>query len=309
MTLTEPKRESGAERDAAVCRPGPLAAPRRIQFSSPASNPVAAILWTRQLRKSFSAGGATLEILRGIDLALQPGELVAVVGESGCGKSTLLHVLSTLDSASSGEIYFAPRGTMADHRANPDAARREAPGAPSAMAPAATPAPICLSRLGAEALAEFRNREIGYVWQMHHLLPEFTLLENVMLPRLIAGETPARAAAAARDDLASVGLAGRAHHRAGELSGGEQQRGALARALTLSPRLLLADEPTGNLDEATGERVFDLLARLHRERGLTTLLATHNAQFARRCDRVLRLHLGQLAPLAPAGPSASPVSG
>ncbi len=253
---------------------------KRIPDTKPASNEAGAPIAAGGLRgvglhKRYAAGGQALEVLRDIDLELAPGEMVAVVGESGCGKSTLLHILSTLDRPTEGAVYFAAS---------------------------------CLSRLGSDELAEFRNREIGFVWQMPHLLPEFTLLENVMLPRLIAGEAERAAAGAARARLEEVGLERRAGHRAGELSGGEQQRGALARALVMQPRLLMADEPTGNLDEATAERVFSLLLDLHRRHGLTTLLVTHNLQFARRCDRVWRLHQGKLERLDTAFPGPSRAS-
>ncbi len=227
------------------------------------------------ISKRYAAGGQELQVLSGIHLELGMGEMVAVVGESGCGKSTLLHVLSTLDTPTEGAVYFAAS---------------------------------CLSRMGSDQLAEFRNREIGFVWQMPHLLPEFTLLENVMLPRMIAGETAAAAARQAAARLEEVGLERRGTHRAGELSGGEQQRGALARALVMQPRLLMADEPTGNLDEATAERVFALLVEMHRRHGLTTLLVTHNLQFARRCDRVWRLHQGKLERLDTAFPGPSEAS-
>ena len=238
----------------------------RIPAPRAASNDAeAAVLRAAAITKRYHAGGQELEILRGLDFELRPGEIVAVVGESGCGKSTLLHILSTLDKPTDGAVYFAAS---------------------------------CLSRMGSDQLAEFRNREIGFVWQMPHLLPEFTLLENVMLPHLIAGESAAAAARAAQERLAEVGLEARRDHLAGELSGGEQQRGALARALVMQPRLLMADEPTGNLDEATAERVFALLLELHRRRRLSSLLVTHNLQFARRCDRVWRLHQGKLEPLA-----------
>jgi lipoprotein-releasing system ATP-binding protein len=147
-------------------------------------------------------------------------------------------------------------------------------------------------------LASFRNREIGYVWQQHHLLPEFTAIENAAMPLLVRGEPRARAIEAAGSILAEVGLEARAHHRAGELSGGEQQRIAIARALAGNPSVLLADEPTGNLDERTGQMIFDLLGELRRKRSLTTILVTHNLQFAGRCDRVLRLENGRLAAVA-----------
>ena len=192
--------------------------------------------------------------------------MLAIVGESGTGKSSLLHVLGTLDRPSEGDIYFAQ---------------------------------LSLKLLSDEAAAEFRNREIGFVWQFHYLLPEFDALENVAMPLLARGENPRQAQARATEWLREVGLADRTHHRSGELSGGEQQRVALARALVTSPKLLLADEPTGDLDTVTAERVFDLIARLHSQHQLTSIIVTHNLEFARRCGRVLRLHRGRLEELSP----------
>jgi len=192
--------------------------------------------------------------------------MLAIVGESGTGKSSLLHVLGTLDRPSEGDIYFAQ---------------------------------LSLKSLSDEAAAEFRNREIGFVWQFHYLLPEFDALENVAMPLLARGENPKQAQARATEWLREVGLADRTHHRSGELSGGEQQRVALARALVTSPKLLLADEPTGDLDTVTAERVFDLIARLHSQHQLTSIIVTHNLEFARRCGRVLRLHRGRLEELSP----------
>jgi lipoprotein-releasing system ATP-binding protein len=191
--------------------------------------------------------------------------MVAIIGESGTGKSTLLHLLSGLDRPSSGDVYF-----------DTDSGPRP------------------LAGMNEEALADFRNREIGFVWQQHYLLPEFTALENVMMPLLIAGHTPTSATAQAQQGLEQVGLGQRLMHRAGELSGGEQQRVAMARALANHPRFLMADEPTGNLDERTGAALFDLLGQLHHRQGLTSIVVTHNQAQARRCDRVLRLVEGQL---------------
>ena len=191
---------------------------------------------------------------------------MAIVGESGTGKSSLLHVLGTLDRPSEGDIYCAE---------------------------------LALKSLSDDAAAEFRNREIGFVWQAHYLLPEFDALENVAMPLLARGENPKQASACAADWLREVGLADRMHHRSGELSGGEQQRVALARALVTGPKLLLADEPTGDLDTATAERVFDLIAKLHRDHQLTSIIVTHNMEFARRCGRVLRLYGGRLEEVLP----------
>ena len=192
--------------------------------------------------------------------------MMAIVGESGTGKSSLLHVLGTLDRPSEGDIYCAE---------------------------------LSLRSLSDDAAAEFRNREIGFVWQFHYLLPEFDALENVAMPLLARGENPKLAQTRAADWLREVGLADRMHHRSGELSGGEQQRVALARALVTGPKLLLADEPTGDLDTATAERIFDLVARLHRQHQLTSIIVTHNMDFARRCGRVLRLHGGRLEEVSP----------
>lgn len=217
------------------------------------------------LCKWYPSGGERLMVFEHLNLNLEPGEMVAVVGESGSGKSSLLHVLSGLDRPSAGDVYFGQRS---------------------------------LRGLDDDELAVFRNREIGFVWQFHYLLPEFTAQENVMMPLLAAGAGARDAAHRAQEWLAEVGLADRAQHRGGELSGGEQQRVSLARALVARPRWLMADEPTGNLDEATGGRIFSLLARLHREHHLSSILVTHNPAIARGCDRVLRLHAGALGPAA-----------
>ncbi len=215
----------------------------------------------RGLTKTFLHGGRRLEILRGIDLELGPGEIVAVVGASGAGKSTLLHMLGTLDLPTSGEIVF--NGTP-------------------------------LSKLSPSALAAFRNRSIGFVFQFHHLLPEFTALENVMMPALIQRVPRDRAETDAKQILARVGLAARLTHKPGELSGGEQQRVALARALVLGPQLLLADEPTGNLDTRTGAEMHELFFELNRERGMTMLIVTHNPDLAARLPRTLHMVDGLL---------------
>ncbi|MCI0352222.1 MAG: ABC transporter ATP-binding protein [Acidobacteriales bacterium] len=193
--------------------------------------------------------------------------MLAIVGESGAGKSTLLHILGALDSASEGDVYCAQ---------------------------------MRLRALSDDAAADFRNREIGFVWQFHYLLPEFTAAENVAMPLLLRGTDRKKALSEALGWLREVGLAERAEHRSGELSGGEQQRVALARALITRPSLLMADEPTGDLDGRTAEAVFELITRLHREYQLTSLLATHNLGFARRCDRVLKLEGGHLREMPPA---------
>ena len=210
----------------------------------------------RQLNKSFLHGGARIDVLRGIDLTIAAGEMVAVVGASGVGKSTFLHVLGTLDLPTSGTILFDGKD---------------------------------LTRLSSSQLADFRNRSIGFVFQFHHLLPEFTAVENVATPALIAGFSRAEAMKKGEALLDRVGLAHRLTHRPGELSGGEQQRVALARALVLEPRLLLADEPTGNLDSATGKQIHELFVELNRERGMTALVVTHNDDLARRMPRQVRM--------------------
>jgi lipoprotein-releasing system ATP-binding protein len=194
-------------------------------------------------------------------LEVRPGELIAVVGESGAGKSTLLHLLGGLDRPSKGRIYFGHQD---------------------------------LGGLSEKKLAEFRNRTLGFVWQNPSLLPEFTALENVMMPLLIRGLAPEEAHATARARLDEVGLRARETHRPGELSGGEQQRVALARALAGNPQVLLADEPTGNLDHRTGEMIMRLLTDLHSAHGLTSIFVTHNLLFAQRCDRILELKKGSL---------------
>jgi lipoprotein-releasing system ATP-binding protein len=215
------------------------------------------------LTRTYRSGAADLVVFDGVDLEVEPGECLAIVGESGAGKSTLLHLVGALDRPTSGTIYFEDRD---------------------------------LSQLTDSQLAEFRNREIGFVWQIHYLLPEFTALENVMMPLLIGGKSHGEAEREAAVWLTEVGLADRVTHRSGELSGGEQQRVALARALAPRPKLLLADEPTGNLDLRNGEMIFNLLRELHRSHHLTSIIVTHNLSFARRCDRVLQLEAGRLAP-------------
>ena len=194
------------------------------------------------------------------------GEMLAIVGESGAGKSTLLHILGALDRASAGDVYCAESK---------------------------------LNSLTEDSAAGFRNREIGFVWQFHYLLPEFTAAENVAMPLLLRGTNQQEATSEASRWLREVGLEHRAHHRSGELSGGEQQRVSLARALITRPKLLLADEPTGDLDGRTADTVFELIARLHRDYQLTSLIATHNLAFARKCHRVLRLQRGKMEEVAP----------
>jgi lipoprotein-releasing system ATP-binding protein len=221
------------------------------------------------LTKKFRSGDSELVVFANLDLEIERGEHLALVGESGAGKSTLLHLLGGLDQPSDGKVYYGSSE---------------------------------LTGLADAALAGFRNRTIGFLWQGHYLLPEFTALENVMMPLLIRGMPRSGAEAEARARLEEVGLAARAWHRAGELSGGEQQRVALARALAGRPQVLLADEPTGNLDAKTGELIISLLADLHRSHRLTSVCVTHNLAFARRCDRILKLEAGRLAPLGAEAP-------
>src|SRR5438876_952074 len=221
-----------------------------------------AYIRARNLTKRYVSGGSDLVVFSGVNLDVGRGEMVALVGESGAGKSTLLHLLGGLDSPSGGTIHYGSRE---------------------------------VTGLGPAERSDFRNREIGFVWQIHYLLPEFTALENVMMPLLIRGGAHAEAASASMARLEEVGLGTRAGHRAGELSGGEQQRVVLARALVGNPTVLVADEPTGNLDFRTGEMIFDLLTSLHRSHQLTSVLVTHNLSFARRCDRILRMERGILA--------------
>jgi len=216
---------------------------------------------TVALSRRFRSGSNEIVIFDGLDLEISQGERVAITGESGAGKSTLLYMLGGLDRPSNGKIYFGDKE---------------------------------ITSLPESALAQFRNQTVGFVWQNHSLLPEFTALENVMMPLLIRGSGQEEAAERSLAVLDEVGLRQRAEHRAGELSGGEQQRVALARALAGNPRVLLADEPTGNLDFRTGDMIISLLSDLHRTHTLTSLYVTHNLGFAARCDRVFRLEKGVL---------------
>jgi lipoprotein-releasing system ATP-binding protein len=223
--------------------------------------PRKSVLEARGLGKIYGSGERSLTVFQQVNLALQEGEMVAIVAPSGAGKSTLLHLLATLDTPTSGAIYFETKRIETNDEA---------------------------------ALSNFRNCAVGFLWQRHQLLPDFTAEENVAMPLLLRGESISRGLQKARKWLAEVGLAERAGHLAGELSGGEQQRVAIARALVTGPRVLLADEPTGDLDERNAWAVFELLERLHRTHGLTSLIATHNLALAERCDRILGLEHGVL---------------
>lgn len=213
------------------------------------------------LRKSFRMNGYTLHVLKGINLEIARGEMIAIVGASGAGKSTLLHILGTLDRPTEGSVLFDGQDVFT---------------------------------LSEEAQAEFRNKRIGFVFQFHHLLPEFTALENTFLPALIQNRPVEEARMEAVHLLEEVGLGGRLHHKPGELSGGEQQRVAVARALMQRPDLVLADEPTGNLDTHTGDALFALLRRLNRTRGTTFVIVTHNDKLSAQADRIVRIEDGQI---------------
>jgi lipoprotein-releasing system ATP-binding protein len=240
--------------------------PQPERSEAPQGTP-GAFLRAEDLRKDYRTGGTTLHVLAGVNLTVNCGEMIAVVGSSGSGKSTLLHILAALDTPTSGTVYFEGKPIIS---------------------------------FSEQELSEFRNRRIGFVWQRHHLLPDFTAAENVAFPLLLRNQPRNQAVAAARQGLEQVGLGDRASQSAAALSGGEQQRVAIARALAGEPAVLLADEPTGDLDEKTAESVFALMQHLHRERRLTSILATHNLALARRCDRVLRLEQGVLS-AGPAG--------
>ena len=221
-----------------------------------------ALLEARGIRKVYAGGdGQPLEVLRGIDLEVRRGEFVAIVGASGAGKSTLLHLLGALDAPSGGDVWL-------------DGSR--------------------YADLDAAATAELRNRKVGFVFQFHHLLREFSALENVMMPLLIGGMPPRQARSRGEEVLSEVGLAGRMSHRPAELSGGEQQRCAVARALVHDPSVMLADEPSGNLDHANSERLHELFFRLAREYETAVVVVTHNRQLAGRADRILWLEDGRL---------------
>jgi len=220
-----------------------------------------AFVEVENLHKSYMVGNRELPVLRGLDLRLERGEMLAIVGASGVGKSTLLHVLGGLDKSDAGRVTIGE---------------------------------VELGALRDVDLVAFRNKHVGFVFQFHHLLPEFSAIENAEMPMRIAAAPAAERRGRATTLLARVGLADRLEHRPGMLSGGEQQRVALARALVMHPSLLLADEPTGNLDEHTAETLHGLLREMHREQGLTSIIATHNPRLSAACDRVLRLEEGKL---------------
>lgn len=223
-----------------------------------------ALIETRDLRKTYGAGSSQVEVLSGITMSVETGKLIAIVGPSGAGKSTFLHLLAALDTPSSGTVYFERKA---------------------------------IDSFRESELADYRNRSIGFVWQRHHLLADFTAAENVAMPLLMRGARYGEALETSERWLGEVGLGARVGQRAGELSGGEQQRVAIARALVCKPALLLADEPTGDLDERNALAVFELMQRLHREHQLTSILATHNTVLAERADSVLLLEHGRLQPL------------
>ena len=223
---------------------------------------MSSLLSVRDLHKTFTEGGSEIRVLQGVNLDLAPGERLAVIGESGVGKSTLLHLIGALDRPSSGEILFCGKALPLNDET---------------------------------ALCKFRNREIGLIFQFHYLLPDFSALENVMFPALIQGLERAQAGQRAERLLDMVGLKQRMSHRPGKLSGGEQQRVAVARSVILQPKLVLADEPTGSLDVRIGEEVQDLLFKLNEEQGIALIIATHNREFAQRIGKQIELKAGKLA--------------
>jgi lipoprotein-releasing system ATP-binding protein len=215
----------------------------------------------QDLQKSFRSGSEALQILKGIDFQIPSGQMVAICGASGVGKSTLLHILGTLERPTEGKVIYEG---------------------------------VDIFTLEDNQIADFRNREVGFVFQFHHLLPEFTALENVILPLLISGERRPKALDRGMELLTDVGLADRSTHKPGELSGGEQQRVAIARALCMDPKIVFADEPTGNLDTLTGEIVHDLLRELNRSKKITFVIVTHNKHLAKKSDRIINMVDGQI---------------
>ncbi len=221
------------------------------------------VLEGADIHKSFQTGAETLHVLKGVDIRISRGEMVSVVGASGVGKSTLLHILGALDRPTKGKVRLNSTDVFA---------------------------------LSDKKLAYFRNKTIGFVFQFHHLLPEFSALENVMMPRLIAGEERNSIKEEAKHLLSEVGLADRANHKPGELSGGEQQRVAVARALINRPQIVIADEPSGNLDPSTAQELHDLISELNRKKGCTFIIATHNQLLAQRAHRIITLAHGKAMP-------------
>lgn len=225
------------------------------------------LLETQNLKKSFITEAGELQVLKGINLSIKEGEMVGIVGVSGVGKSTLLHILGALDSPTSGDVFYSSTNIFS---------------------------------LNGKSLASFRNKTIGFVFQFHHLLPEFTAFENVMMPGLIQkssakdGRNYKEIYKKAEELLNEMGLSERKTHRPGELSGGEQQRVAVARALILEPKIVLADEPTGNLDAITGEELFNIFVNLNKEKGITFVIVTHNESLSKRCHRVLKMVDGRV---------------
>ncbi len=230
------------------------------------------LLQAEGVTKTFDHNGRAVDVLRGVDLRIDEGDMLGVVGPSGAGKSTLLHILGTLERPSSGSVTYDGDD---------------------------------ITKYSEAELAEFRNRTIGFVFQFHHLLPDFSALENIMLPGRIAGKSPAEVEKAAADLLDQVGLSDRSDHRPGELSGGEQQRVALARALVMKPRLVLADEPTGNLDSGTSEQIHDLMSELNRTHRVTFMVVTHSQKLAERMSRVVHMRDGRVE-MERAGTSSTP---
>lgn len=224
------------------------------------------VLRVEGLKKVFRSGSSDLVLFDNLSFQVSRGEMLAIVGQSGSGKSTLLHILGALDRPTEGDIYCGN---------------------------------LRLRTLTDNEAAAFRNRELGFVWQFHYLLPEFTAVENIAMPLLLRGRARREAEDEARAWLQEVGLEGRGHHRTGELSGGEQQRVSLARALVTKPKILMADEPTGDLDNRTADAVFELIARLHSDYQLTSLIVTHNLAFARRCQRAMHLFGGHVEEVDP----------
>ena len=219
------------------------------------------MLELRNIHKSFQLNGTTIDVLKGIDILISPGESVAVIGASGVGKSTLLNIMGTLEPPTEGTVRFEGRD---------------------------------VNKMDESDLCRLRNNEIGFVFQFHHLLPEFNALENTIMPALIARSDRVTSRKGAKEALTDLGLGNRLNHRIGELSGGEQQRVAIARALLMKPRLLLADEPTGNLDRVTGEEIIDLLLRIREERGLSMVIATHNQRVADKMSKIMEIVDGRI---------------